>query len=118
MHVRFTIVRVDYREAESDEEALRAAAAHAVQNALDRALDRSDVALLEPVMRLEVVAPSEFLGNIQADLNMRQARIIGSEHRGDLGRVDGRSAAGPDVRVFQCRSQRLAGASPHIQWSL
>ena len=100
MHVKFTITDVDYREAESDEEALRAAAAHAVQNALSRA----DVALLEPVMKLEVVTPAEFLGNIQSDLNTRHARIVGSEHRGDLAVL---SAEVPLVQMF--------GYSTHVR---
>jgi elongation factor G len=80
MHVRLTVVRVDYREGETSEESLRAASAHAVQNALSAA----EIALLQPIMKLEVMTPAEFVGNIQADLNMRHAQIVGSEHRGHL----------------------------------
>jgi elongation factor G len=55
-------------------------------------------------MKLEVVTPAEFVGNIQADLNIRQARIIGSEHRGDL-------------TVLQCEAPlaRMFGYSTHIR---
>ncbi|MFV0446799.1 MAG: elongation factor G, partial [Planctomycetaceae bacterium] len=80
MHVKLTVQKVDYRETETTEVALRAACAHAVQNVLNQA----QIALLEPVMKLEVVTPAEFLGNIQADLASRQARILGSEPRGHL----------------------------------
>ncbi len=80
MHVRLIVTKVDYREAETTELALRAACSHAVQNVLNQA----QIALLEPVMKLEVVTPAEFLGNIQADLASRQARIHGSEPRGHL----------------------------------
>ncbi|MCA9089107.1 MAG: elongation factor G [Planctomycetaceae bacterium] len=80
MHVRLTILDVGYREGETNEEALRAASAHAVQAALTKA----KIGLLEPVMKLEVVTPSEFLGNIQGDLNQRHAHILGSEPRGHL----------------------------------
>jgi elongation factor G len=93
MHVRFTIVDVDYREAQSTEEALRQAAQRAVQNAVNDA----DIALLEPVMRLEVVTPPEFVGNIQADLNIRHARIFGSEQRGHLTVLD---AEAPLANMF------------------
>jgi elongation factor G len=80
LHVKFTILEVKYREGETDEEALRAAATHAVQSALSAAR----TALLEPIMKLEVVTPAEFVGNIQGDLNQRHAKIFGSEHRGHL----------------------------------
>lgn len=80
MHVRFTILGVGYREGESSEEALRAAAAHAVQAAIGKA----KVGLLEPIMKVEVVTPADFLGNIQGDLNQRHAHIVGSEPRGHL----------------------------------
>jgi elongation factor G len=80
MHVKLTVLKVDYREGETTEVALRAACSHAVQNVLNQA----QIALLEPVMKLEVVTPAEFLGNIQADLAARQARIHGSEPRGHL----------------------------------
>ncbi|MEW4487497.1 elongation factor G [Thalassoglobus sp. JC818] len=80
MKVRFVILSVGYREGETNEEALRSAAAHAVQSALSKA----EIALLEPIMKLEVVTPSDFVGNIQADLNQRHAKIFGSEIRGHL----------------------------------
>lgn len=80
MKVKIVIEAVGYREGETNEEALRSAAAHAVQSALSQA----KVALLEPIMKLEVVTPSEFVGNIQADLNQRHAKIFASEIRGHL----------------------------------
>ncbi|MCA9056103.1 MAG: elongation factor G, partial [Planctomycetaceae bacterium] len=80
MHVKLTALNVDYRETETTELALRAACSHAVQSVLNEA----QIALLEPVMKLEVVTPQEFLGNIQSDLASRHARIHGSEPRGHL----------------------------------
>lgn len=80
MHVRLIVRRVDYRQGETTELALRAACSHAVQNVLNQA----QIGLLEPIMKLEVVTPPEFLGNIQADLAARHARILGSEPRGHL----------------------------------
>ncbi|RLG67290.1 MAG: elongation factor G, partial [Methanobacteriota archaeon] len=38
--------------------------------------------LLEPIMKVEVVAPEEFTGDIIAELNMRRASITGLEPRG------------------------------------
>jgi elongation factor G len=100
MHVKFTILDVGYRPGETTEEALRAAAAHAVQSALSKA----EIGLLEPIMKLEVVTPSEFVGNIQADLNQRQAKIFASEHREHLTALQ---AEVPLARMF--------GYSSHVR---
>jgi elongation factor G len=80
MKVRLTILAVDYRRTETNEEALRAASAAAVREALKA----SGVVLLEPIMKLEVSTPDQFLGNIQADLNARRAMIVNMEPRGHL----------------------------------
>ncbi|MBX3436367.1 MAG: elongation factor G [Planctomycetaceae bacterium] len=80
MKVRFVIEDCSFREGETTEDAVRAAATHAAQDALSAA----KTALLEPVMRLEVTTPGDYVGNIQADLNTRRAIIVGSEQRGVL----------------------------------
>jgi len=80
MKLRFEIVDAVYRPGETTDIAVQAAAKEAVRNCLTQA----GVVLLEPIMRLEVVTPESFLGNIQADLNARRAMIVNSERRGDL----------------------------------
>ncbi|MEM1062967.1 MAG: elongation factor G, partial [Planctomycetota bacterium] len=65
--------------------AIQAAAAMAVREALDN----SDIALLEPQMKLEVVTPTEFLGAVQGDLQSRRALITNQTPRGDLIVLDG-----------------------------
>jgi elongation factor G len=98
MKVRFVVTDAKYKDAESTEDALRAAASQAVHQAIDRA----DVGLLEPIMKLEVVTPSEFVGNIQADLNVRHAMIVGSEPRGDLTVIN---AEAPLANMFGYSNQ-------------
>ncbi|MFN0198893.1 MAG: elongation factor G [Planctomycetaceae bacterium] len=80
IHVQFTIMDVTTREGETTEVAIQQAA----QAAAYQALNDAGIVLLEPVMKLEVVTPEQFMGNIQADLNARRAAILNSEHRGDL----------------------------------
>ncbi|QDT15668.1 elongation factor G [Alienimonas californiensis] len=82
--VKLTVTGVDYIPGTTSETALSAASARAVRDCLDE----GDCVLLEPKMKLEVVTPGEFLGNIQADLQSRRAIITGSEPRGDLTVVD------------------------------
>ena len=79
LDVLVTIVGAKTRDSESTEDAMRAAASMAFQDALNDA----DIALLEPVMKLEVVSPDESVGSIQADLNQRHAVIVGQEPRGE-----------------------------------
>jgi elongation factor G len=53
-------------------------------------------------MRLEVVTPAEFVGNIQGDLNARHSRIVGSEPRGELTVLN---AEAPLARMFGYSTQ-------------
>ncbi|MEZ6145241.1 MAG: hypothetical protein R3B91_07355 [Planctomycetaceae bacterium] len=98
MKVRFTVTGVKYKEGETTEDTLRAAASQAVM----RAIDAAEVGLLQPIMKLEVVTPADFVGNIQADLNARHAVIVGSEPRGDLTVI---SAEAPLAKMFGYSNQ-------------
>ncbi|GIX04437.1 MAG: elongation factor G [Planctomycetaceae bacterium] len=80
MHVVITLIDVQQRQGETNELALQAAAASAMREALHHA----GTMLLEPIMKLEVVTPEDFLGNITADLNARRAVIMNTEMRGHL----------------------------------
>ncbi|MBI1312613.1 elongation factor G [bacterium] len=55
----------------------------AVANAFQSALQRIQTVVLEPVMKLEISTPEEFVGAIQSDLNSRRAIVTGSEKRGN-----------------------------------
>jgi len=50
--------------------------------ALRAAVEKVGVRLLEPIMRLQVVAPNEYFGDVTADLMTRRANITGTELRG------------------------------------
>src|SRR5207248_2631786 len=76
----------------SNEDAFRAAGFNAVNQAL-----RDNVVLLEPVMRLEVTVPEEYLGPVTADLNARRAEITQLLTRGKLRVVE---ALVPLARMF------------------
>ncbi|RLC58329.1 MAG: elongation factor G, partial [Chloroflexota bacterium] len=77
--VKVTVVDGKYHEVDSSDMAFRTAAAIAFREGVKKAAP----VLLEPVMRVEVVAPEEFTGDIVAELNMRRASITGIEPRGD-----------------------------------
>ena len=84
--VTVTILDGAYHEVDSSEVAFHAAASQA----LNRAAERAGVVLLEPIMRLEVVVPEQFMGDVLADLNNRRAEITEVKTRGGLCFVEGR----------------------------
>ncbi|MDO8551579.1 MAG: elongation factor G [bacterium] len=69
-----------YHEVDSSEIAFKIAGSMAVQSAAKQA----DMALLEPIMKLEVTTPDEFLGTVIGDLSSKRAQILGSETRGQI----------------------------------
>jgi len=72
---------------DASELAFRTAAAHAVRSALRQAA----ALLLEPVFRLEVLIPAEYVGTIVGQLGQRRAAIAGVEPRpGEMDAVVGR----------------------------
>ncbi|MCA9033511.1 MAG: elongation factor G [Planctomycetaceae bacterium] len=80
MGLRLRIQEITFTEGESTEVAIRTAAAEAFR----RVLADGKLAILEPIMSLEVVTPEDFLGNVQSDLNARRATIVNSDRQGDL----------------------------------
>ena len=50
--------------------------------AFKEAAQKAGLVLLEPIMKLEVVSPDEYLGDISSDLNARRGKIEGVEMRG------------------------------------
>jgi elongation factor G len=80
MHVRITIIDVRQREKETTEGAIHGA----VSMVMREVLKDAGPVLLEPIMKLEVVTPEGFLGNVTSDLNARRAIILNTEMRGNL----------------------------------
>jgi len=66
-----------YHEVDSSEMAFKIAGSMAFKDACHRA----HPALLEPIMRIEVVVPEEFMGPVNGDLHSRRGQIQGTESR-------------------------------------
>jgi elongation factor G len=76
--VQATVYDGSYHEVDSSEMAFKIAASMAVKDAVERA----DPAILEPIMKIEVTMPEEFMGDVIGDLNSRRGQIEGMESRG------------------------------------
>src|SRR5262249_32848337 len=79
INVKATMLAAQVQEGLSNDIAFTAAGTDAVHKAL-----RDNMVLLEPVMRVEVTVPEEYLGPITADLNARRAEITQVLARGKL----------------------------------
>lgn len=73
-----------FHEVDSSEVAFKIAASIAFQSAAKRA----KTILLEPIMRLEVVCPSEFFGDVTGDLSARRGKIEETKDRLNLKIID------------------------------
>ena len=78
MAVKVTLVDGSFHAVDSSEMAFRIAGSMAVKDALRRA----GSVLLEPVMKIQVITPGDYLGSILADLNKRRGRIRSTEGEG------------------------------------
>ena len=74
-----------YHEVDSSEMAFKIAGSMALKEALRKA----DCVLLEPMMKVEVVIPDEYMGDVIGDLNGRRGRIEGMEAHAGLQSVHG-----------------------------
>ncbi len=76
--VKAQLIDGAYHEVDSSEIAFKVAASMAFKNAAAKAAPVT----LEPLMKMEVITPGEFLGDVLGDLNSRRAQILSME--GDL----------------------------------
>jgi len=76
--VRATVFDGSYHEVDSSEMAFKIAGSMAVKDAVHKA----DPVVLEPMMRVEVTMPEEFMGDVIGDLNSRRGHIEGMDSRG------------------------------------
>ncbi len=82
--LRISIDDGSYHEVDSSEMAFKMAGSMGFKAAIERARPVA----LEPIMKVEVVGPAKFIGDIMGDLQSRRAQVQGMESRGDLGIVN------------------------------
>ena len=58
------------------------------RGAMREVADRSGIKLLEPIMKVEVVTPEDYLGDVIGDLNSRRGQIQGTDSRGNAQAVE------------------------------
>lgn len=81
--VKATLVDGSYHDVDSNEMAFKIAGSMAIKNAVTKA----SPVLLEPMMKVEVEVPEDFMGNVIGDLNSRRGQIEGQETDDGLTKV-------------------------------
>ena len=84
--VKVTLVDGSYHDVDSNEMAFKVAGSMAVREAVNKA----DPVVLEPMMKVEVEVPEDFLGDVIGDLNSRRGNIEGMNSGDGIAKIDAR----------------------------
>ena len=79
MDVKATLFDGSYHDVDSSEMAFKIAASMA----LKEAKNKCKPVLLEPIMKVTVIVPEEYLGNVMGDISSRRGKPMGQENRGN-----------------------------------
>jgi elongation factor G len=111
--VKVTLVDGAYHEVDSSAIAFEIAS----RAALREAIEKASPALLEPVMKVEIVSPEEYVGSVIGDVNSRRGQIQGQDMRGNANVI---TAFVPLANMFgyvnQLRSMSQGRASYTMQF--
>jgi elongation factor G len=77
--LKVTVYDGSYHDVDSSEMAFKIAASMGLKDGVKKAGPQ----ILEPVMKVEVVTPEDFLGTVLGDLNSRRGQVEGMEARGN-----------------------------------
>ncbi len=91
--VKATVYDGSFHEVDSSEAAFKIAASMAFQDACKK----GGLQLLEPLMKVEVITPEEFMGDVIGDLNSKRGQVQEMTDRGDMKNV---SALVPLAEMF------------------
>ncbi len=82
--VKVTLVDGSYHDVDSNEMAFKVAGSMAVREAVKKA----SPVVLEPMMKVEVEVPEDFLGDVIGDLNSRRGNIEGMNSEAGIAKID------------------------------
>ncbi len=93
--VKATLYDGSYHDVDSNEMSFKLAAALAYRNGIKEA----NPVLLEPIMKVEVLIPDEYLGDVMGDMNKRRGRILGMDQ--EVGGIQLLIAEAPQAELFE-----------------
>ena len=78
--IQVTLYDGTYHDVDSSDMAFKIAGSMAIQETAKRA----GLVLLEPIMKMEIVVPDEFMGTTIGDLSSRRGKVLGTDKRGNV----------------------------------
>ena len=112
--IRVELIFGSYHDVDSSEIAFRIAGSMAIKDACRKA----DPVLKEPIMKVEVVTPEEYLGEVMGDINSRRGKVDGMNQRKDAQTIN---ASVPLSQMFgyatDLRSLTQGRAVFHMEFS-
>jgi elongation factor G len=84
MKLKVTVLRGEWNAEQTDERAMKIAAA----DAFEKGLEQGGKVLLEPIMKLDIVTPEDYLGDFVGDLQQRRAIIAKTDQRGKMTTIE------------------------------
>ena len=85
------------------------------RGAMREAAQKSGIKLLEPIMKVEVVTPEDYLGDVIGDMNSRRGQIQGTDSRGNAQTVE---AMVPLANMFGYVNQLRSFTQGRAQYSM
>ena len=82
--VKVTLIDGSYHEVDSSEMAFKICGSMAFKEACEKA----GPTLLEPIMKVVITAPDEYMGDVMGDINSRRGQIVGSDIRNGAAVVE------------------------------
>ncbi|MEG1447253.1 MAG: elongation factor G [Ruthenibacterium sp.] len=82
--VKVTLYDGSYHEVDSSEMAFKIAGSMAFKDAMKKA----DPVILEPIMKVAVIVPQDYMGDVIGDVNSRRGQILGTEDRTGSVQID------------------------------
>lgn len=79
VNIKATLFDGSYHDVDSNEMAFKIAA----QIAFKKGMEAAKPILLEPIMKVEVSIPDDYMGDVMGDMNKRRGRILGMEQQSD-----------------------------------
>ncbi|WP_311696430.1 elongation factor G [Sneathia sanguinegens] len=92
VNIKATLYDGSYQHVDSNEMAFKIAASLAFKKGMEKA----NPILLEPIMKIEVIIPEEYMGDVMGDLNKRRGKVLG-------------------VEILEDGNQKVVGEAPHSE---
>ncbi len=93
VNIKATLLDGSYHDVDSSEMAFKIAA----HLAFKKGMEEAKPVLLEPIMKVEIFIPEEYMGEIMGDMNRRRGRVLGMESAGYFQKV---LAEAPQSEMF------------------